>query len=122
MKKVLVVDDMNYYRESIKDILKEYPFEIYTASNGLEAFEKYKSIKPDFVTMDIDMPIMSGLDALEKIMQFDKNAIVIMCSTLMSVPYYIEKAKKIGASGFVAKPFTRIELLEQIAYSIDMEK
>lgn len=116
MKKIiLVVDDMAFYRESIISILEEYPFEILQASDGKQALTLYKKHKPDIVTLDVDMPIMNGFDALDEIIKYDKEANVFMCSTLMSMNFYINTALKKGAKGYISKPFSKHEFLKEFS-------
>lgn len=120
MKKILIVDDSSYFRDLIKDYIKDYDFEILEAFNGEDALNKYIKYKPDIVTMDIDMPIMNGLVASQKILEFDKNANILMCSTLMSIPYYVKKAYEIGAKSTLAKPYTKIEFENSLVELIEI--
>jgi len=83
--RVLIVDDSMFVTKQIGQILTSEGFEIAgIASDGQEAIDKYKELYPnvDLVTMDITMPKMDGVTALEKIMEFDKNAKVVMISAL----------------------------------------
>ncbi|MBP7494474.1 MAG: response regulator, partial [Spirochaetales bacterium] len=83
--RVLIVDDSMFVTKQIGQILTSEGFEIAAiASDGQEAIDKYKELFPnvDLVTMDITMPKMDGVTALEKIMEFDKNARVVMISAL----------------------------------------
>ena len=65
-KRVLIVDDAVFMRMMIKDILEKNGFEIIgEASNGASAVEEYKNLKPDIVTMDITMPEMDGIQAVD---------------------------------------------------------
>ena len=83
--KILVVDDASFVRMALGQILMEDGHEIVgEAADGVEAIEKYKLLKPDLVTMDITMPVMGGIDSLKGIIQFDPNAKVIMCSSLVA--------------------------------------
>nr|2LLE_A Chain A, Chemotaxis protein CheY, Imidazole glycerol phosphate synthase subunit HisF chimera [Thermotoga maritima] len=70
------------------------------ATNGREAVEKYKELKPDIVTMDITMPEMNGIDAIKEIMKIDPNAKIIVCSAMGQQAMVIE-AIKAGAKGFI---------------------
>lgn len=111
--KILIVDDSNFMKNIIKGKLKKYNItDIDYASNGLEAVKKYKENRYDFVTMDITMDKMSGLDALKEIREFDPNAKVIMCSAMGQSGLVLE-AIKYGAIDFVVKPFTD-EKVEEI--------
>lgn len=114
MKKALVVDDSQYFRNTIKDILEEYNFEVIESSNGLDAYEKYVKNKPCIVTMDINMPILDGFRSIAKILNFDKNAKIIICSSMMFLDVYIAEGLESGAKACLCKPFTKSELLNAI--------
>jgi two-component system, chemotaxis family, chemotaxis protein CheY len=73
------------------------------ASTGKEAIEIYRQLKPDFVTLDITMKDLNGIDTLKEIIQLDSHAKVIMCSSL-GHKSIIHEAIKIGAIDFVVKP------------------
>ena len=87
-----------------------------SAADGEEAVAKYKEHYPniDLVTMDITMPKMDGLTALEQIMQFDKSARVVMISAL-GKEELVKKALLLGAKNFIIKPLDRVKVLERIA-------
>ena len=74
--KVLLVDDAVFIRMSLKKILQDskHDFTFVEASSGLEAIDKYKAYKPDLVIMDITMPEMDGITAVQKIKEVDANA------------------------------------------------
>lgn len=117
MKSVLVVDDSALMRLTIKTVLERNGFEIVgEAENGLQGVEKYKALKPDFVTLDISMPKMTGLEALKVIMNFDPEANIIMISA-MGQDILIQEAVSNGAKSFIVKPFQEeyiIEVFKQI--------
>ena len=71
MIRVLIVDDSNFRREALRAILNSSEFieVVDMAKDGKEGVEKARHLKPDVITMDIRMPVMSGLEAIEKIMQ-----------------------------------------------------
>ncbi len=102
--RVLVVDDSFFMRQAIVRILNHPEIEVIdTAKNGKEAVEKVITHKPDIVTMDIEMPIMNGLDALKEIMSKYPTP-VIMLSTLTSEGAEITvEALSEGAVDFIAK-------------------
>ena len=83
MKRVLIVDDAAFMRMSIKNIVANYEFEIVgEVENGLMAIEKYQELQPDIVTMDITMPEMDALQALEKLKKLIQVTSVVMVSAL----------------------------------------
>lgn len=110
-KRVLVVDDAVFMRNMIRDIFTGGGFEVVgEAANGLEAIEKYKTLEPDLVTMDIVMPFKSGIEATREIIYTDGDAIIVMCSALGQESLVME-AIEAGASDFIVKPFKEEEVL-----------
>ncbi|WP_418064628.1 protein-glutamate methylesterase/protein-glutamine glutaminase [Sporosarcina psychrophila] len=111
-KKVLVVDDSAFMRKLISDFLSGHPeIEVIgTARNGKEAVEKVETLKPDVVTMDIEMPIMDGLEALKEIMSRNPLPIVMLSSTTKIGAENTMLAMEYGAVDFVAKPGGAISL------------
>lgn len=81
--RILVVDDAYFVRMALIRILEEDNHEIVgEASDGVEALEKYKILKPDLVTMDITMPRMDGIECTKKIIDYDPEAKIIICSSM----------------------------------------
>lgn len=112
MKKVLIVDDAIFMRLTIKKLLDNSNYEVIgEAANGAIAVELYKELQPDFVTMDITMPEMTGIEALKKIKAFDPNAKVIMV-TALGQEGMVREAIMSGAKNYLVKPFTGERLLE----------
>jgi len=113
MKRVMVVDDAMFMRASLKMMLEKNGFEVAgEAENGAIAVQKYKEIKPDIVTMDITMPVMDGVTALEKILEADKDAKVIMVSALGKEDV-VKKSLLMGAKSYIVKPLDRKKVLER---------
>src|SRR6266498_4546520 len=80
---VLVCDDAVFMRTMIGDILTQAGLDVVgEAESGQEAVAKYKTLRPDLVTMDIIMPEMGGIDAVRAITEFDPQARVLMCSAM----------------------------------------
>lgn len=103
--KILIVDDLSFMRDVIRDILLEAGFTVAgEAENGWDGYKKYLQTGPDVVLMDITMPVMDGLRSLKKIRKKDPRAVIIMCSALGQQEYII-KAIHWGARDFVVKPF-----------------
>jgi two-component system chemotaxis response regulator CheY len=119
--RVLIVDDSMFVTKQIGQILTSEGFEIAAiASDGQEAIDKYKELFPnvDLVTMDITMPKMDGVTALEKIMEFDKNARVVMISALGKQDL-VKKSLLLGAKNYIVKPLDRKKVLERIVMSLN---
>ncbi len=111
---VLICDDAIFMRTMIGDILTQAGFQIVgEAETGLQAVEKYRTLKPDLVTMDIVMPDMGGIDAVREIVKEDPGAKVLMCSAMGQQALVIE-AIQAGARDFVVKPFQPSRVLEAV--------
>ncbi|MEK7296840.1 MAG: response regulator [Planctomycetota bacterium] len=105
MKKILVVDDAKVVRMVVSQILKRNGYQVIgEATNGREALEKYKALKPDAVTMDITMPEVDGIQGLKDIIAYDNQAKVIMISALDQRDALAEAIRH-GAADYVVKPF-----------------
>jgi two-component system, chemotaxis family, chemotaxis protein CheY len=103
-KRVLVVDDAIFMRDIIKDIFASGGFEVVgEASNGVEAVQRYKELKPDLTTMDLVMPFKNGIEATREILRGDPKAVVVMCSALGQEALVME-AIEAGAMDFIVKP------------------
>ncbi|UCD85070.1 MAG: response regulator [Deltaproteobacteria bacterium] len=112
--KVLIVDDAAFMRNMIKDILEEDGYEVAgEAANGEEAISKYKELMPDIVTMDIVMPMKSGIEAVQEIVSFNKDAKIVICSAL-GQESLVEEAIEAGAKDFITKPFKKENVLNII--------
>jgi two-component system chemotaxis response regulator CheY len=105
-KKVLIVDDAAFIRKRIKKVVEkiEYADVIGEAANGGDAINLYKELKPDLVTMDLIMPDVDGVKAIEEIMKFDKNAKIVVVSAL-GQELTITDALGKGAKEYIKKPF-----------------
>lgn len=107
MATVLVTDDAAFMRMQLKTMLTALGHQVIgEAENGKVAIEKYIELKPDFVTMDITMPEMSGIEAVKEIKKIDPQATIIVCSAMGQQAMVVE-AIKAGAKDFVVKPFTQ---------------
>ncbi|GMB09707.1 two-component system chemotaxis response regulator CheY [Thermolongibacillus altinsuensis] len=114
MAKVLIVDDAKFMRMTLSNILKKANHEVVgEAENGQQAVEMYKSLKPDIVTLDITMPVMSGLEAVKAIKKEDPHAKIIMCSAMGQHKMVVE-AIEAGATDFIVKPFDESRVIEAI--------
>ena len=115
--RILVVDDSMFVAKQLGQILASEGYEVVaTAIDGKEGVDKYKELCPqvDLVTMDITMPKMDGITALEQIMAFDKNAKVVMVSAL-GKEELVKKSLMLGAKSFIIKPLDRKKVLERIS-------
>ncbi|MCI5212020.1 MAG: response regulator, partial [Candidatus Electrothrix sp. ATG2] len=103
--KVLVVDDATFMTKAISDLLESDPdIEVAgVANNGLEGLEKIKELQPDVITLDIDMPVMDGLQAVRHIM-IESPVPIVVLSSLFSDGSITFEALRLGVVDFVAKP------------------
>lgn len=110
--RVLVTDDSAFMRKVISDILSEDPDVevIDRAKNGLECIEKCRKLHPDVVTLDIEMPVMDGLQALEKLMSTNPLPVVMISSLTKEGADATIRALELGAFDFVTKPSGPISL------------
>ena len=106
-----------FVAKQLGQILSSEGYEIVaTAADGKEGVDKYKELCPnvDLVTMNITMPKMDGITALEQIMAFDKNAKVVMVSAL-GKEELVKKSLMLGAKSYIVKPLDRKKVLERIS-------
>ncbi len=111
--KVLVVDDEEDIVEVIQDRLEAYGFAVVTAGNGLEALRKLSMEKFDGIFLDVKMPEMGGIEALEEIRKRDRKIPIIIITSSSTKESALEAMAK-GANDFVLKPFEWEELKAKI--------
>ena len=104
MATVLIVDDAEFLRVQLNKMLDADGHKVFQAENGIRAVAAYKEFHPDVVLMDVTMPFMDGLTALKEIVSFDPQARVVMLTSFGQELVALE-AVKLGARGFVVKPF-----------------
>ncbi|WP_183040910.1 protein-glutamate methylesterase/protein-glutamine glutaminase [Salipaludibacillus neizhouensis] len=112
MIRVLVVDDSAFMRKMIADMLSKHAeIEVIDkARNGKDAVDKVMKLHPDVVTMDVEMPVMSGLEALKEIMQTRPTPVVMVSSITKKGTETTIKAMEYGAFDFISKPSGSISL------------
>ena len=113
-KKILIVDDAAFMRMMIKNSLTTNGYNnLIEAGDGLQALESYQTEKPDLVIMDITMPNMDGIQALQAIKAFDKDAKIVMCSAMGQESMVVD-AIRFGALDFIVKPFKPDRILQTV--------
>lgn len=113
---ILICDDSILVRRQLRDLLEELGCRVIEAKNGVEGVRLYAEEKPQAVFMDIVMPEMDGLQALQAIREADIHAKVIMVSSAATATY-VKQALQAGAYSFVQKPYTR-EQISQVVLAI----
>ena len=112
--RVLIVDDAMFMRTLLKRILEAKGFNVVgEAENGLEAVKLYSVLKPDIVTMDITMPEVDGIRAVELIKSEDPDANIVMVSA-MGQQDMVTRSLQAGAKDFISKPFVKEKALAVI--------
>ncbi len=112
--RTLIVDDEPLIREMLNDMLESLDYQVVSqANNGASAIEKAALFKPDVVFLDINMPEISGLDALASIKTSNKDIIVIMV-TANSDTSTVQQAIRTGADGYILKPFSTQQIIRAV--------
>jgi two-component system, chemotaxis family, chemotaxis protein CheY len=102
---VMVVDDEFFFREMLRDVLASGGFKVVAeVSNGVEAVEQYRRLRPQITIMDIFMPEQNGIDAIKEILSFDKDARILIYTGL-GFDEDVDVALKAGAKEVILKTF-----------------
>lgn len=123
-KKVLIVDDEIHIVHVVAIKLRNNGYEVISANNGSEAYELACDVKPDIIVTDFQMPVMTGMELVEKLRENEqtKNTPIIML-TARSFAISREQQEKLKISDCLSKPFSPRELLiniEDILYQNEM--
>lgn len=118
--KVLVVDDSNFFRRRVSEIINASPYleVIATANNGKEAIDMVVKHKPDVITMDVEMPVMDGITAVQKIMDLAPTPILMFSSLTHQGASATLDALDAGACDFLPKKFEDIARDKQEAITL----
>lgn len=117
MARVLVVDDANFMRMQCAKVLRGSGYEVVEATDGADAVEKYRSMQPDLVLMDVTMPNMDGIAAVQAIRGESPDARIVMVSAT-GQQSMVMTAIEAGALDFVLKPFQPDRLLQAVQKAI----
>ena len=114
-KRVLVVDDEIHIVHVVAIKLRNNGYEVISADNGAEAFELACKEKPDIIVTDFQMPVMSGMELVEKLRQCDETEdIPVIMLTARSFAISKEQQEDLRISSCLSKPFSPKELLGNI--------
>lgn len=119
MAKILIVDDEDAIRRTLKDILTFEKYKVDEARDGMDGLAKVKKNNYDVVLMDIKMPNMDGMDALERLQEIQPDLPVIMISGHANIDNAVEAVKK-GAFDFIQKPPDLNRLLITVRHALDI--
>lgn len=118
--KILIADDATFMRMMLKDILSHAGFiNLIEAKNGREAINLFKVEKPELILLDVTMPDMDGLRALEEIKEINPDIKIIMCSSMGQEEIVSECFEK-GADDFIMKPFKPERVVQAASQFIDL--
>jgi CheY-like chemotaxis protein len=120
--RILVVDDKEDNRKILEKLLTKVGFCVREATNGQEAIALWQDWKPDFIWMDMRMPVLDGYEATRQIKARDRDQKTIIIALTASV-FEEEKATVLaaGCDGFLRKPFREAEIFETLAHFLDIE-
>ncbi len=120
MARIFIVDDSRTSRKMLTNIIEEAGHIVCgQAENGKIAVDTYKECAPDLITLDITMPVMDGLEALELIRKNDSKVKILMVTAAGQKGKVIEAVKH-GATEFITKPFETEKIVKAISKCINM--
>ena len=115
----LLVDDEAQIRKYVGLILRQLGApNLIEATNGEEAIAAYQREAPDLVLLDVNMPVMNGLETLRKLREIDPNCVVIMLTSLTN-RQTVEEALELGAANYIRKDTPKDEITKALAETID---
>jgi DNA-binding response OmpR family regulator len=120
MTKILIVEDDPTTVQLIEFLLKKNDFDVFIAHNGVEALELSKKEKADLILMDVMMPKMDGIEAIERLKKDETTRdIPILILSALGQEMDVMRGLQAGASGYVVKPFSPKELLDEIKAKLE---
>lgn len=124
--RILVVEDNPMSRLLLTRLLHQVGFEIKEATNGQEAIDHWQTWKPDLIFMDMRMPVMNGQDAVQQLRALEqqhshKTRTKVVALTASAFAEQRQEMLAAGCDDFICKPFKTLEILEKIAYHLDID-
>lgn len=114
-KKILVIEDNDKNRKLIRDVLRYHSYEIIEAENGEEGIKKAKEHLPDLIFLDIQMPVMNGLDTIKALKGSPETRhIKVIALTSFAMVGDRERMLKLGFDDYIQKPIDTRQLLKDI--------
>jgi len=117
LKTIFVVDDSDTNLAKAEEALEDH-FNVMTLPSAAKMFELLEKIKPDLILLDIEMPVMDGFSALERLKEGNWSGIPVLFLTGTINAAIEERSSALGAAGIVTKPFSPSGLIEQITSHI----
>jgi CheY-like chemotaxis protein len=119
----MIVDDSAVLSKMARMNLEKAGFQVVTASDGQEAMDKVAQENPDIILLDAEMPVMDGWETCEALKKNEatKNIPVMMCTGDNS-PEYLEKAKTLGAAGYLTKPYNFQDMIAKVTEALASKK
>lgn len=119
--KVLVVEDDIELRRTIVEVLERNQFIVQIAGDGVAALESCQKERPDLVLVDVNMPRMSGMEALKKIKELDPSIIVIVMTAYSTIEDAVKSVKD-GAFNYLAKPIKHHAIVEMVQRALEAQQ
>ncbi len=111
--KILIAEDDQYTREGLVEIFLQEGYETIAASNGKEALDRFKKEKPDFICLDIMMPLINGFDVCKEIRKSDRDIPILFISA-KSEEIDTVLGLELGADDYIIKPFRIKEIVARV--------
>jgi CheY-like chemotaxis protein len=116
---ILLVDDESHIRKFISLLLRHLGIaKIFEAKNGKEALEVYQRESPDLVMLDVNMPVMDGIETLRSLKQLNPDAVIVMLTSLAN-RQTIDEAVALGAANYIRKDAPPEDIGRALAETID---
>lgn len=110
--KILIADDSMMVRRILEKFMGQMKLELVgSATNGIEAVKMFEELKPDMVSLDITMPEMDGLNAMQKILAINPAARIVIISAVNSKDMIVQ-ALNGGAKAYIVKPFSEAQIVQ----------
>lgn len=119
MARVMIADDSESVRLTLKDMVEAGKHKVVAeAVDGIDALEKFDSVKPDVLLLDVAMPKKDGLETLVEIIKYNPQAKVVMITAHDDMDL-IENCIKVGALAYITKPFNTDDIIQVISYAFE---
>ena len=120
--KILAIDDQKLVLIPLESRLKELGYEVITESNALKGIELYDSFQPDLVIVDLNMPLVSGMEVVKHIRDIKKSSTPIMVLSGNTDDQMITKGFDLGINDYMKKPLSLTEVCARVKRLIGVQK